>query len=59
LIRARTSSLRLLSCVDEASMARGRRAWASAQAAWNSSIDKPKRPGSPPTSFNETRRLKQ
>src|SRR5262245_19230630 len=59
LSRARTSSLLFVSWVDEASIERGHWVCLSAQVLWNSSGDKLKCPGSPPTSFNDTNRLKQ
>ena len=52
-MRLRTSSERLLSCVDVASMVCGQRSARSALSAWNSSTSKPKWSGSPPTSLSE------
>ena len=57
LMRARTSSPRLVSWVAVADRAWGERSRRSALAAWNSAMEAPKRLGSPPTSLSETRRL--
>ncbi len=57
-MRARTSSERLLSCVEVAISVCGQRAARSALAAWNALTLVPKRSGSPPTSLSDTRRLK-
>ena len=53
LMRLRTSSERLLSCVEVASMVCGQRAARSALASWKSATLMPNTAGSPPTSFNE------
>jgi hypothetical protein len=55
--RARTSSLRFVSWVEEATIADGQRAWASAQCRWKSSGDVPNTLGSPPTSLSDSRRV--
>ena len=54
--RARTSSLRLVSCVDSVVCETGQSRCATAHASWNSSTGRPKRPGSPPTSLSAARR---
>ena len=56
-IRARTSSLRLVSWVEVAESAWGHRAARSANQACSDSGGVPKWSGSPPTSFSDTRRL--
>ncbi len=55
-IRARTSPERLVSCVWVTSRLCGKRSARSALAAWNCSIEIPKRPGSPPTSLSASSR---
>ncbi len=55
--RARTSSLRLVSCVDVAESACGHRAARARSHVCRRSGATPKRSGSPPTSFSDTRRL--
>ena len=54
--RARTSPLRLVSCVVVASNPPGERA---RLAAWKSETERENRPGSPPTSFNATKRFQR
>ncbi len=55
--RARTSSLRLVSCVDVAESACGQCAARSAIQSWSACGATPKRSGSPPTSLSDTSRL--
>ncbi len=55
-MRARTSSLRLVSWVAVAERPAGQLAWRATQRAWNSSTATPNCSGSPPTSFRLTRR---
>ncbi len=57
-MRARTSSERLLSWVEVASIVCGHLAVRSRLAPWNAETVMPKASGSPPTSFSDTRRLK-
>ncbi len=54
--RARTSSLRLVSCVDSVVWETGQSACWASHAAWNSATGRPKRPGSPPTSLSAANR---
>jgi hypothetical protein len=56
-MRARTSSLRLLSCVEVASIVAGQLLARSALAPWKALTVTPKVAGSPPTSFRDTSRL--
>ena len=55
-ILARTSSLRLVSCVDRVTMADGQYLALTSAPWWNSAADTPKRSGSPPTSLSDTSR---
>ena len=55
--RDRTSSDRLVSWVDDASIECGRVATLARQAAWNTLTGVPNTAGSPPTSFSATKRL--
>ena len=55
--RARTSSERLVSCVESVVIVRGHAATRPAQRSWNSAGETPNRSGSPPTSFSATNRL--
>ena len=57
LIRARTSSPRLVSCVDSVVMPSGDPDWRAAARAWKSASDPPNVPGSPPTSLSEISRV--
>ncbi len=56
-MRARTSSARLLSWVELASIVPGQRAARSALAPWKALTGRPNWSGSPPTSFSDTSRL--
>src|SRR5258708_36722369 len=58
-IRVRTSSLRLLSWVDVASMLLGQRSLKTWQNSWNLSAEIPTSEGWAPTSLHDTRRSKQ
>src|SRR6266850_1577629 len=58
-IRVRTSSLRLLSWVDVASMLFGQRSLKTWQNSWNLSAEIPTSEGWAPTSLHDTRRSKQ
>jgi hypothetical protein len=53
-MRERTSSDRLLSCVDVASIVYGQCVARSRLAAWKARTVMPNRSGSPPTSFSDT-----
>ena len=55
--RARTSSLRFVSCVDVVDRPCGQRCARRASQAWSASGGVPKPAGSPPTSLRETSRL--
>ena len=55
-MRARTSSLRLASCVEVASIVCGQCGARSRLAAWKAATDMPKSSGSPPTSLTEISR---
>ncbi len=55
-MRQRTSSARLLSCVEVASMVCGQCRSRSRLAPWKAEADTPKLAGSPPTSFSDTSR---
>ena len=56
-MRARTSSLRLVSCVQVVSMLAGQCSARSWLRRWKMSAVVPKCSGSPPTSLSETSRL--
>jgi hypothetical protein len=56
LMRVRTSSERLLSCVEVATMVCGQRAARSTLAPWKARTVMPNTEGSPPTSLSDTRR---
>ena len=57
--RARTSSLRLVSCVESVVMDAGARSARRRWASWNSSTVLPNRAGSPPTSLSITNRAQR
>ena len=57
--RARTSSERLVSCVESVVMVAGVAASRAAARAWNSAAATPKRSGAPPTSLSATKRFQR